>query len=321
MLLSIIEAKLIAVNRVSVSEEVNSVTEGVVAMPGSIADIQGDIFYIEHRAPYMMTSSHVHGHVELNYLIGCSATYIVDGRVQKIPENRLALFWANMPHRLIALEGEGKLFNLYVPLPEFLQWSLSETMRQAVMNGQVLLANSEHDYLLMRLQHWFDDYQRALPELREIILGEIALLLKRISIVGWESPRAVESVPDDSDANLQWSGDHPGSGRVKGAHHVSTMVHFIGENLHNPISTADVANHLGLHRNYTTNLFSSVMGVSIKQYLQFQRLQKAQLLLLDSERPIGEIGFECGFSSLSRFYEAFQRYFGMPPGQFRKKLL
>nr|WP_306670968.1 helix-turn-helix domain-containing protein [Endozoicomonas sp. SESOKO1] len=98
------------------------------------------------------------------------------------------------------------------------------------------------------------------------------------------------------------------------------MIHFIGENLHQPISTADVAAHLGLHKNYTTNLFTSVMGISIKQYLQFQRLQKAQLLLMDSERPIADIGYACGFSSLSRFYEAFQRYFGMPPGQFRKKL-
>ncbi|WP_373691342.1 helix-turn-helix domain-containing protein [Endozoicomonas sp. YOMI1] len=42
---------------------------------------------------------------------------------------------------------------------------------------------------------------------------------------------------------------------------------------------------------------------------------------MDSERAIADIGYACGFSSLSRFYEAFQRYFGMPPGQFRKQLL
>ncbi|MES9985793.1 MAG: AraC family transcriptional regulator, partial [Candidatus Thiodiazotropha sp. 6PLUC6] len=45
------------------------------------------------------------------------------------------------------------------------------------------------------------------------------------------------------------------------------MIRFMAENLQRPISTADVANHLGIHRNYTTNLFSSVMGLTIKQYL------------------------------------------------------
>ena len=289
-----------------------SATEGVLPMPGSFSDIQGDIFYIENRAPYIMDSGHVHGHVELNYLLGCSATYLVNGRKRHIPEHRLAIFWANMPHRLVALEGQGQLYNLYIPLPEFLQWPLADKLRQEVMTGYIALARADHDYLLVRLQRWCEDFQSDNPELKEIILGELALLLKRVSLLGWDYPECAGC------------GDHlaapTGGTRLKGAHHVSAMVRFIGENLHRPISTADVAFHLGLHKNYTTNLFSGVMGLSIKQYLQFQRLQKAQLLLLDGERPIADIGFACGFSSLSRFYEAFQRYFGMPPGQFRKKL-
>ncbi len=305
----------------------NCGTEGVVPMPGSISDIQGDIFYIENRAPYIMDSGHVHGHVELNYLLGCSATYIVNGREQRIPENRLAIFWANMPHRLVTLEersqGEGMLYNLYIPLPEFLQWPLTEQLRQEVMTGSIALAKPDHDYLVMRLGRWYEDFQSEHPELKEIILGELSLLLKRISFQGWDHPESFSSGDhiEESPAETDQASSNPGSGRLKGVHHVSTMIHFIGENLHRPISTADVAAHLGLHKNYTTNLFTSVMGVSIKQYLQFQRLQKAQLLLMDSERPIADIGYACGFSSLSRFYEAFQRYFGMPPGQFRKKLL
>lgn len=281
-------------------------------MPGSFSDIQGDIFFIENRAPYIMDSGHVHGHVELNYLLGCSATYLVNGREQHIPEHRLAVFWANTPHRLMALEGQGQLFNLYIPLPEFLQWPLADKLRQEIMTGYIALAKADHDYLLIRLQRWHQDFQSENPELKEIILGELALLLKRVSLQGWDYPQCV-SGEGNQQAQL-------GSVRLKGARHVSAMVRFMGENLHRPISTADVAAHLGLHKNYTSNLFVGIMGISIKQYLQFQRLQKAQLLLLDGERPIADIGFACGFSSLSRFYEAFARYFGMPPGQFRKKL-
>ena len=123
-------------------------TEGVLAMPGSISDIQGDIFYIEGRAPYEMKSSHVHGHVEFNYLMGCSATYLVNGRLEHIPENRLAIFWANIPHQLVQLHGEGKLFNLYVPLPQFLEWPIANPLREDILAGNIALAKPDHHQLL-----------------------------------------------------------------------------------------------------------------------------------------------------------------------------
>ena len=284
-------------------------TEGVLQMPGSISDIQGDIFYIEARAPYVMNSSHVHGHVEFNYLMDCSATYVVNGRVEHIPENRLAIFWANTPHQLIEIRGKGQLYNLYIPLPQFLQWPLPDPLREDILAGNVALAKADHQHLLSRLTRWHEDYQQEIPELREMILGELALILKRIAIKGWDHPDG-----------RPLAGEGANTSR-KGAQHVSAMIRFIAENLHRPISTTDVAQHIGLHKNYTTNLFTGVMGMTIKQYLQFQRLQRAQLLLVDNERQIADVGYDCGFSSLSRFYEAFQRYYGMPPGQFRKRFL
>lgn len=291
--------------------------EGVVAMPGSISDIQGDIFYIEHRAPYEMPNAHVHGHIELNYLVNCSATYWINGELIYLPQHRLAIFWANLPHQLMTLHGEGMLYNLYIPLPEFLQWPLSDALRQQVMNGEMILTTEDHHFLSTRLQRWLDDYLCGEPQLREITLGEISLMVQRVSVLGWENP-AAQNVRHET---FNAFGEINVACRVKGAHHVSKMLHFIGENLHQPISTADVAQHVGLHKNYTTNMFTQVMGISIKQYLQFQRLQKAQMLLMDNSRAVSDVAYDCGFSSLSRFYEAFARYFGMPPGQFRKQLM
>ncbi len=284
-------------------------TEGVVQMPGSISDIQGDIFYVEARAPYVMETAHVHGHIELNYLMGCSASYIIDDRREEIPANRLAVFWANVPHQMVEIEGRGKLFNIYIPLPRFLEWPLPEVFRKDILSGKLALARLDPSLLHGMLVRWHGEFKTEKAEFIELIQGEIALCLKRVALTGWD-------YPDGQIVRGQQS-----VSTMKGAQHVSGMIHFMAEHLHQPISTAEVAEHIGLHKNYTTNLFSSVMGVSIKQYLQFQRLQKAQLLLIDDDRQISEVGFACGFSSMSRFYEAFQRYYGLPPGQFRKKIL
>lgn len=286
-----------------------SSTEGVVQMPGSISEILGDIFYIEERAPYIMAASHVHGHVELNYLMNCQATYLMNGRLEHIPENRLTVFWANMPHRMVDIQGKGLLFNIYIPLPQFLEWSMAEPLRQDILAGNIILAKPDHRMLSAKLGYWHQDYLEDNAELREVILGEISLTLKRIGIKGWDHPDGSPFTGVSSKSSL------------KGAHHVSAMIRYMAENLHKPLSTADVAQYVGLHKNYTTNLFSGVMGITIKQYLQFQRLQRAQLMLNDKDRQIVDVGYACGFSSLSRFYEAFQRYYGMPPGQFRNRFL
>ena len=100
-----------------------------------------------------------------------------------------------MPHRLVALEeisqGEGMLYNLYIPLPEFLQWPLTEQLRQEVMDRPLLpWQKPDHDYLVMRLGRWYEDFQSEHPEFKEIILGELSLLLKRISFQGWDHPES-----------------------------------------------------------------------------------------------------------------------------------
>ena len=288
--------------------------EGVVPIPGSVSDIKSDIFYVEHRAPYRMNNPHVHGHIELNYLTDCSATYQWNGQQLAVPKNRLMIFWANIPHQMIDIQGDGLLYNLYVPLPSFLQWSLNDDWRQAIMTGQMIMAPEDHDYLQVRLQRWHRDFTDGSSECRSIILGELALLLKRISLESWQT--SAETL-----LSAKTQPPPPHNAALKGAHHVSAMIRFIGEHLDQPLQTADVAAHRGLHKNYAGTLFSRVMGISIKQYVQFQRLQQAQRLLLESDNSIEMISELCGFNSLSRFYEAFQRYFGMSPGLFRRQLV
>ena len=59
--------------------------------------------------------------------------------------------------------------------------------------------------------------------------------------------------------------------------------------------------------------------MSIWQYLTRLRLAHAQWLLLTSERSVLSIALESGFGSLARFYAAFTREYGTPPGEFRKR--
>ena len=87
------------------------------------------------------------------------------------------------------------------------------------------------------------------------------------------------------------------------------------------VSDADVARAAGLHPNYAMTLFKKAFGITIKQAVTRHRLDAAQSLLLATDASIASIAFDCGFGSLSSFYEAFEKRFSVSPASFRKTML
>ena len=61
------------------------------------------------------------------------------------------------------------------------------------------------------------------------------------------------------------------------------------------------------------------MGYSPKQYLLLNRLSYAQELLENSDLPVSQIAFQCGFGDANNFIRAFRESFGLSPSQFRQR--
>lgn len=267
--------------------------------------IAGGRFAMEIHPVEVMDTSHVHGHIELNYMMDCQGTYLINGEQVAVKEQELILFWANTPHQMIAAEGKGQMLNIYIPFPTFMSWPLPDRLRKSLLSNSVIKAPASLTLTLKQIQQWLKDFQSENPAFRELMLEELSLLFKRIGLMQWKTLNSSPSTGQKAST-------------TQGNHHVAEMVRFIGENLQNPISSRQVAGHLNLHRNYVINLFSKVMGCSIKQYIQHQRLMRAQSMLLDSNQSITDIAYASGFTTLKRLYDAFHRYYGMAPGQFRK---
>jgi len=64
-------------------------------------------------------------------------------------------------------------------------------------------------------------------------------------------------------------------------------------------------------------LFTNLVGLSPKQYLQRKQLQFARWLLRSTRKPIREVATQSGFSSHGHFASTFQRVNGMSPTMYR----
>ncbi len=64
--------------------------------------------------------------------------------------------------------------------------------------------------------------------------------------------------------------------------------------------------------------FKTHYGIGFKEYQTKVRMEKAVSLLDDTDMNIGDVAEEVGYSSQTKFSNAFTRYFGQTPFQYRK---
>ncbi|WP_045385735.1 DNA-3-methyladenine glycosylase 2 family protein [Vibrio rotiferianus] len=84
-------------------------------------------------------------------------------------------------------------------------------------------------------------------------------------------------------------------------------------------SLAALSKRLGISDRYLRMLFEQYLGMSPKQYAQYQQLMFAKQLLHSSSMSVTEIGFAAGFNSTRRFNDAFQKILQLTPSQIRRK--
>jgi AraC family transcriptional regulator, regulatory protein of adaptative response / methylphosphotriester-DNA alkyltransferase methyltransferase len=80
-------------------------------------------------------------------------------------------------------------------------------------------------------------------------------------------------------------------------------------------------NGLGISRNHLVELFRRKYGVTPAKYISSQKVAKASDLLSNQDISIINIALQCGFKSLSAFYELFRKEKGMTPQEFRKSII
>ena len=81
----------------------------------------------------------------------------------------------------------------------------------------------------------------------------------------------------------------------------------------------DAASLFALSASRFMRIFREETGMSFVQYVNDYRLASAGEQLLSSSGTVTDIAFENGFENISYFIRLFQRKFGCPPSEYRKR--
>ncbi len=261
------------------------------------------------RGVNRMAAAHSHGDVEINFSPAGEFRYLLGGEQVSIPPGRLGLFWGAVPHRFLDLVGDAQAMCYWVtvPLHLLLGWSLPDAFARDLLAGRMVVDRQAAPADELQLTAWASDLARDAPAARRRTAAlEVEARLRRLALDhGWSSSaRARRTGPDAR----RTDGDDP-------AHR---MARFIADRYADPITVADIADHVRLNPNYAMTLFRARMGTTLTDHLTRQRVAHAQRLLLTTDRTILDIGFTAGFGSVSRYYAAFKRITRRSPRAYRQ---
>jgi AraC-like DNA-binding protein/mannose-6-phosphate isomerase-like protein (cupin superfamily) len=105
----------------------------------------------------------------------------------------------------------------------------------------------------------------------------------------------------------------------KGYVYVRRCVNLLSERMSEDTRIEELAKELGISAAYLQRLFRQVHGMTIIDYLNRMRIERAKLLLLNTDDPVVEIAMEAGFNSRQHFTRVFTSLEGISPQEYRRE--
>lgn len=137
-------------------------------------------------------------------------------------------------------------------------------------------------------------------EIDELVIG----LLEKVMIL-LDSAATPENIPD----------------KVKQYHlgTVETARNYIVSHFKESISLQQLAAHCLVSPFHFTRIFKTMTRASPHQYLNSVRLTHATVLLTETNLPVSDIAYECGFNSLEHFVTVFKQCYKIRPSVLREQ--
>jgi len=85
-----------------------------------------------------------------------------------------------------------------------------------------------------------------------------------------------------------------------------------------PLALAAESKALGISRNHLITLFRTHYSMTPVEYSNRLRTAKAAQMLREADAAILQIALQCGFGSVSTFYQLFKKHLGFTPQEYRK---
>lgn len=99
---------------------------------------------------------------------------------------------------------------------------------------------------------------------------------------------------------------------------LNTVLHFIDRRFMAPITVESMSKIAGMSRSHFHSLFKQETGGTLMEKVLEARSRGAERMLQETDLPIIDVAYSCGFNSLSHFYRVLRKHTGKSAREIRK---
>lgn len=268
---------------------------------------QINAYYFKQWENYRM-DFHSHPDTEIMYVIHGACHVETKDASFLLKKGDFIWLDADVPHRLIVDDGQKcRMLNIefsfstktvnFPSVKEIVEENQTLAQFFQMKNPYFVLKDSNEIYHTLKNIVLECDRQEESQMLIHLLIYQLLIQIARMAINDTEMKRK------DQQANV----------------YVNQAIEYIHQNYDYDIKIADVGQAVKLHPGYLHRIFKRVMGCTMIGYLTQLRIEKAKMLLKDTDIPITEISHYIGMNSSQYFSQVFKKYTALTPNEFRKK--
>lgn len=267
------------------------------------------ICYREHGVPHHSIHWHVHEQYELHLIIKTHGKAMIGNHLGPFSPGQLTLVGPWLPHnwesnlqpdethslRDMVIVFEADLFDKAIhSFPELAQ--LGPMLEQAKMGLE---------FLNVPLEIAIESFLKV----RESAgVTRLVNFLAFLDYLSQRNTRILSSMP---------ASEVKDAGTLQAR--INDVVDYVMTNYQQPIRLKTMADRLGMTESYFSRFFHQSSGHRFTDFVNRVRIQRACVLLSDTEDTIAGISQTVGFHNLANFSRQFRRIKGLSPLAYRKK--
>lgn len=258
---------------------------------------------------YSMVTRHFHDTYELYYLVEGERYYFIDKETYLVKQGDVVLVKPNQIHKTsLAEHSYHNRMLLQIRsdmLDPFLRSNGLHTLEELYNACDSIIQMKEEDQktielLMVQIREEMEKKQKHYELMVRMKLAELLVVLSRY--------RAKEAFYQESQ-------------KVQTVKHqkVHEVADYLLSHPETEESLEELAARFYISKSYLSRIFKEVTSFTVNEYININRVKKAQSLLIHSEYSVTEIAGMLGFESITYFERVFRKYADSAPLKYRKK--
>ena len=238
---------------------------------------------------------HTHKYYELLYLIEGDISYLIGDRLYKAAPGDIFITPPNQEHG-ISFNSEANYARHFIQVSPELLSSLPKELHSNFVNNLCSKYNRIPSEIVKKynLGSYFYSVQNYLS--KESVMDSFMFKTYALQLIALTNTITGEEI-------TSYFSEKPMILEIKD---------YIMKNIEKQLSLDTLAANFFMSKYYMCHTFRNETGMTIKNYINLQRVARARELLLSGSTP-ADIPKMCGFNDYSTFYRTFKKYTGYSP--------